>query len=170
MLVFMIFSERKKVFREGKKCEKIRAKRLRSLFCLFVGKVVSGVGDEEVVVIEGVVVKSSSLEMLTNSCLGGIMVSLIFLEGLEGEALEEFMVELFKKEDKMNEMMSSGEGGLVLYGPSEGTPYANSSSDHRSVKAYASSQELKYEARTNLFTYFKETLKLDKAEQRANIV
>nr|GEY94965.1 hypothetical protein [Tanacetum cinerariifolium] len=35
---------------------------------------------------EGVVVTSSSLEMLTNNCLGGIMVSLIFLEGLEEEA------------------------------------------------------------------------------------
>ncbi|GJR97757.1 putative ribonuclease H-like domain-containing protein [Tanacetum coccineum] len=45
-----------------------------------------GVGDEEVVVGEGVVVTSSSLDMLTNSCLGGIMVSLIFLEGLEEEA------------------------------------------------------------------------------------
>ncbi|GJW47752.1 ATP-dependent DNA helicase PIF1-like protein [Tanacetum coccineum] len=45
-----------------------------------------GVRDEEVVVGEGVVVTSSSLEMLTNSCLGGIMVSLIFLEGLEEEA------------------------------------------------------------------------------------
>ncbi|GKF29106.1 hypothetical protein Tco_0095448, partial [Tanacetum coccineum] len=44
-----------------------------------------GVGDEEVVVGEGVVVASSSLEMLTNNCLGGIMVSLIFLEGLEEE-------------------------------------------------------------------------------------
>ncbi|GJT36134.1 ribonuclease H-like domain-containing protein [Tanacetum coccineum] len=37
--------------------------------------------------------------MLTNSCLGGIMVSLIFLEGLEEEALVEFMVELCE-EDK----------------------------------------------------------------------
>ncbi|GJU38899.1 hypothetical protein Tco_1191856 [Tanacetum coccineum] len=52
-----------------------------------------GVGDEEFVVGEGVVVTSSSLEMLTNSCLGEIMVSLIFLEGLEEEALVEFMVE-----------------------------------------------------------------------------
>nr|GEV57713.1 hypothetical protein [Tanacetum cinerariifolium] len=51
-----------------------------------------GVRDEEVVVEEGVVVTSSSLEMLTNSCLGGIMVNLIFLEGLEEEALVEFMV------------------------------------------------------------------------------
>ncbi|GJX33835.1 hypothetical protein Tco_0245392 [Tanacetum coccineum] len=46
-----------------------------------------GVGDEEVVVREGVVVISSSLEMLTNNYLGGIMVSLIFLEGLDEEAL-----------------------------------------------------------------------------------
>ncbi|GJU46597.1 hypothetical protein Tco_1203863 [Tanacetum coccineum] len=45
-----------------------------------------GVGDEEVVVGEGMVVTSSSLEMLTNSCLGGIMISLIFLKGLEEEA------------------------------------------------------------------------------------
>ncbi|GJR51642.1 putative reverse transcriptase domain-containing protein [Tanacetum coccineum] len=50
-----------------------------------------GVGDEEVVVGEGVVVISSSLEMLTNSCLGGIMVSLIFLEGFEEEVFVEFM-------------------------------------------------------------------------------
>nr|GEU37115.1 hypothetical protein [Tanacetum cinerariifolium] len=42
-----------------------------------------GVRDEEVVVGEDVVVTSSSLDMLTNSCLGGIMVCLIFLEGLE---------------------------------------------------------------------------------------
>ncbi|GKE02768.1 hypothetical protein Tco_1390751 [Tanacetum coccineum] len=52
-----------------------------------------GVGDEEVVVGEGVVVIYSSLEMLTNSCLGGIMVSLIFLEGFEEEAFVEFMVD-----------------------------------------------------------------------------
>ncbi|GJZ93396.1 ribonuclease H-like domain-containing protein [Tanacetum coccineum] len=52
-----------------------------------------GVGDEEVVVGEGVVVISSSLDMLTNSFLGGIMVSLIFFEGLDEEAFVEFMVE-----------------------------------------------------------------------------
>ncbi|GJR09433.1 hypothetical protein Tco_0792085 [Tanacetum coccineum] len=45
-----------------------------------------GEGQEDVVMGEGVVVTSSSLEMLTNSFLGGIMVSLIFLEGLEEEA------------------------------------------------------------------------------------
>nr|GEW18312.1 hypothetical protein [Tanacetum cinerariifolium] len=54
--------------------------------------------DEEVVVGEGVVVTSSSLEMLTNSCLAGIMVSLIFLKELEEEALVEFMIELFEKD------------------------------------------------------------------------
>nr|GEY40487.1 hypothetical protein [Tanacetum cinerariifolium] len=88
MLVTKIFSKRKKVFRERKKCEKIHAKR-----------------DEEVVVGEGVVVTSSSLEMLTNSCLEGIMVSLIFLEGLEEEALVELMVEVFEEDedDKKNE-------------------------------------------------------------------
>nr|GEX58374.1 hypothetical protein [Tanacetum cinerariifolium]GEX93976.1 hypothetical protein [Tanacetum cinerariifolium] len=63
------------------------------------------VGYEEVVVGEGVVVTSSSLEMLTNSCLGGIMVCLIFLEWLEEEALVEFMVEVFEedKDGKKNE-------------------------------------------------------------------
>ncbi|GJX19462.1 hypothetical protein Tco_0222139 [Tanacetum coccineum] len=63
-----------------------------------------GVGDEEVVIGEGVVVTSSLLEMLTNSCLGGIMVSLIFLEGLEEEALVEFIVEWFEddEDDKKN--------------------------------------------------------------------
>nr|GEW01598.1 reverse transcriptase domain-containing protein [Tanacetum cinerariifolium] len=61
-----------------------------------------GVGDEEVIVGEGVVVTSSSLEILTNSCLGRIMVSLIFLEGLVEKALEEFMVESFEDDDKMS--------------------------------------------------------------------
>ncbi|GJW62708.1 hypothetical protein Tco_0112043 [Tanacetum coccineum] len=42
-----------------------------------------GEGEEDVVMGEGVMVTSSSLEMLTNSCLGEIMVSLIFLEGLK---------------------------------------------------------------------------------------
>nr|GFA66759.1 hypothetical protein [Tanacetum cinerariifolium] len=56
-----------------------------------------GVGDEEVVVGEGMVVTSSSLEMLTNSCQGGFMVSLIFLEGLEKATLVEFMVECLRK-------------------------------------------------------------------------
>nr|GEV55590.1 hypothetical protein [Tanacetum cinerariifolium] len=64
-----------------------------------------GVEDEEVVVGEGVVMTSSSLEMLINSCLGGIMVSLIFLKGLEKENLVEFMVELFEEDEdgKKNE-------------------------------------------------------------------
>ncbi|GKE03211.1 hypothetical protein Tco_1395229 [Tanacetum coccineum] len=68
-----------------------------------------GVRDEEVVVGEGVVVTSSSLKMLTNSCLGGVIVSLIFFEGLEEEDLVEFMVEfmveLFEEDEdgKKNE-------------------------------------------------------------------
>nr|GFB00654.1 hypothetical protein [Tanacetum cinerariifolium] len=66
-----------------------------------------GVGDEEVVVGEGVVVTSSSLDMLTNSCLGGIMVRLIFLEGFDEEALVEFMVE-WCKEDKNNDRNEEG--------------------------------------------------------------
>ncbi|GJZ32635.1 hypothetical protein Tco_0578071 [Tanacetum coccineum] len=108
MLLIKRFSERKKVFRERKKTGKIRAKRrddfgvevdVRVLEEEVVPKVdnvslVDGVfdgafggeGEEDVVMGEGVVVTSSSLEILTNSCLGGIMVSLIFLEGLEEEA------------------------------------------------------------------------------------
>nr|GFB32623.1 hypothetical protein [Tanacetum cinerariifolium] len=57
------------------------------------------VGDEEVVVGEGVVVISSSLDMLINSCLEGIMVRFIFLEGLDVEALGEFMVEWYKEDE-----------------------------------------------------------------------
>ncbi|GJX57604.1 hypothetical protein Tco_0287501 [Tanacetum coccineum] len=57
-----------------------------------------GVGDEEVVVGEDVVVTSLSLDMLTNSYLGGVMVSLIFLEGLDEEALVKFMVEWCKED------------------------------------------------------------------------
>ncbi|GJZ80061.1 hypothetical protein Tco_0644898 [Tanacetum coccineum] len=54
---------------------------------------------------EGVMVTSSSLEMLRNSYLRGIMVSFVFLEGLEEEALVEFMVELFEEDEygKKNE-------------------------------------------------------------------
>nr|GEU52054.1 hypothetical protein [Tanacetum cinerariifolium] len=58
-----------------------------------------GVGDKEVIVREDVVVISSSLDMLTNSCLGRIIVSLIFLEGLDEEALVEFMVEWYEEEE-----------------------------------------------------------------------
>nr|GEY38810.1 hypothetical protein [Tanacetum cinerariifolium] len=76
---------KKKVFRERKK---------------FFNGAFGGVGDEEVVVGEGMVVTYSSLEMFTNSFLGGIMVSLIFLEELKEEALVEFMVELFEEDDK----------------------------------------------------------------------
>ncbi|GJZ34040.1 hypothetical protein Tco_0579476 [Tanacetum coccineum] len=64
---------------------KKRVQRLRRVDGVF-DSAFGGVGDEEVAVEEVVVVTSSSLEMLTNNCLGGIMVSLIFLEGLEEEA------------------------------------------------------------------------------------
>ncbi|GJZ01829.1 cysteine-rich receptor-like protein kinase 8 [Tanacetum coccineum] len=66
------------------------------------------VGDEEVVVEEGVVVTSSSLDILTNSCLGGIMVNLIFLVGLEEEALVEFMVE-WCEEDEDDDRSEEGD-------------------------------------------------------------
>ncbi|GKF19844.1 hypothetical protein Tco_0068482 [Tanacetum coccineum] len=50
-----------------------------------------GDGEEDFVVEECVVVSSSSLDRSTKSCLGGIMVSLIFLEGLEEEACVDAM-------------------------------------------------------------------------------
>ncbi|GKF14001.1 hypothetical protein Tco_0055463 [Tanacetum coccineum] len=50
-----------------------------------------GDGDEDFVIIESVVVSSSSLVKSTKSFLGGMMVSLIFLEGLEEEAWVEVM-------------------------------------------------------------------------------
>ncbi|GKB20498.1 hypothetical protein Tco_0854421 [Tanacetum coccineum] len=45
-----------------------------------------GDGEEDFVMGEGMVVSSSSLDRSTKSCLGGIMVSFIFLERLEEEA------------------------------------------------------------------------------------
>ncbi|GKD06888.1 hypothetical protein Tco_1186573, partial [Tanacetum coccineum] len=51
----------------------------------------SGDGEEDFVMGEGVVVSSSSLDMFTKSCLGGMMVSLILLEGLGEEAWVESM-------------------------------------------------------------------------------
>nr|GEX19144.1 hypothetical protein [Tanacetum cinerariifolium] len=50
-----------------------------------------GDGEEGLVMGEGVVVSSSLLDRFTKSYLGGIMVSLIFLEGLEEEAFVEAM-------------------------------------------------------------------------------
>nr|GFB08355.1 hypothetical protein [Tanacetum cinerariifolium] len=47
--------------------------------------------EEDFVMEEGVVVSSSSLDRSTKSCLGGIMVSMIFLEGLEEEACVDAM-------------------------------------------------------------------------------
>ncbi|GJR54603.1 hypothetical protein Tco_1405124 [Tanacetum coccineum] len=50
-----------------------------------------GDGDEDFIMGEGVVVSSSSLVKSTKSFLGRMMVSLIFLEGLEEEAWVEAM-------------------------------------------------------------------------------
>ncbi|GJV39680.1 hypothetical protein Tco_1418120 [Tanacetum coccineum] len=46
-------------------------------------------GDDDFIIGEGVVVSSSSFVKSIKSCLGGMMVSLIFLEGLEDEAMVE---------------------------------------------------------------------------------
>ncbi|GKD29437.1 hypothetical protein Tco_1240215 [Tanacetum coccineum] len=118
MLVIKRFSERKKVFRKREKTEKFHAKRNDFSVgngAVFIVDVVfdgafGGVGDEEVVVGEGVVVTSSPLDMLTNSCLGRIMVSLIFLEGLDEEALVEFMVEWCEEDEDDDK---SGEDDLL---------------------------------------------------------
>ncbi|GKC20969.1 hypothetical protein Tco_1023119 [Tanacetum coccineum] len=55
---------------------------------LFFDGAFGGDGEEDVVMGEGVVVTSSCTLalMLTSRCLGEMMVSLIFLEGLEEEA------------------------------------------------------------------------------------
>ncbi|GJV75327.1 hypothetical protein Tco_1506911 [Tanacetum coccineum] len=58
--------------------------------------VFGGDGEEDFVIREGVIVSSSSLDMFTKSCLDGMMVSLIFLEGLE----EEDWVESMEVEEK----------------------------------------------------------------------
>ncbi|GKE11359.1 zinc finger, CCHC-type containing protein [Tanacetum coccineum] len=51
-----------------------------------------GDGEEDFVMGKRVVVSSSSLERSTKCCLGGIVVSLIFLEGLEEEACVDAIV------------------------------------------------------------------------------
>ncbi|GJZ61725.1 hypothetical protein Tco_0617862 [Tanacetum coccineum] len=62
--------------------------------CIIRGKSAFGRdGEEDFVMGEGVVVSSSSLERSIKSCFGGIMVSLIFLEGLEEEACVDVMEE-----------------------------------------------------------------------------
>ncbi|GJU68160.1 hypothetical protein Tco_1254419 [Tanacetum coccineum] len=61
-----------------------------------------GDGEEDVVMGEGVVVTYSSLEMLTKSCLGGMMVSLIFLKRLEEEAYVEAMEERYEGDEDDN--------------------------------------------------------------------
>ncbi|GJU29635.1 hypothetical protein Tco_1173224 [Tanacetum coccineum] len=80
---------------EGRLATKGDATRLTLFFCAFVGKIdpvfdgaFSRDGEEDFVMGEGVIVSSSSLDRSTKSCLGGIMVSLIFLEGFIGMRLE----------------------------------------------------------------------------------
>ncbi|GJT60177.1 hypothetical protein Tco_1003710 [Tanacetum coccineum] len=93
IVVIKRFSKRKKVFKERKKTEKFvqreevvpKVDDVSLVDGIFDGAF-GGDGEEDVVMGKGVAVTSSSLEILTKSCLGGIMVSLIFLEGLEEEA------------------------------------------------------------------------------------
>ncbi|GJZ65800.1 hypothetical protein Tco_0622496 [Tanacetum coccineum] len=61
--------------------------------------------------IQGVVVTFSSLEMLTKSCLGGMMVSVIFFKGLEEEALVEAMKVRYKEDE---DDIKSGEDGYLI--------------------------------------------------------
>ncbi|GJV18404.1 hypothetical protein Tco_1367424 [Tanacetum coccineum] len=77
---------------------------------VFLNGAFGGVGDEEVGVGEGIVVTSSSLEMLTNNCLGGMIVNLIFLEGFKEEAFVshvEFVLRKMKmiKDDRRSFMI-----------------------------------------------------------------
>nr|GEU65312.1 reverse transcriptase domain-containing protein [Tanacetum cinerariifolium] len=89
--------------KEGIRSLKTRFNNVSDQDIVFDG-VFGGYGKEDVVIGEGVVVTSSSLERLTKICLGGIMVSLIFLEGLEEEALVEAMEVRYEgdEDDKNN--------------------------------------------------------------------
>nr|GEY21504.1 hypothetical protein [Tanacetum cinerariifolium] len=64
-------------------------------------------GEEDFVMRCGVVVSYSSLNMFTKSCLGGMMVSLIFLEGLQEEAWVESM-EVKEKDEEEDFVMRCG--------------------------------------------------------------
>ncbi|GJZ87824.1 putative nucleotidyltransferase, ribonuclease H [Tanacetum coccineum] len=61
--------------------------------------VFSGDEEEDIVIGEGMIVASSSLEMLTKSFLGGMMVRLIFFEGLEEEARVEAMEKRYEGDE-----------------------------------------------------------------------
>ncbi|GJZ00737.1 hypothetical protein Tco_0518166 [Tanacetum coccineum] len=54
---------------------------------------------------------SSSLHMLTNSCLGGIMVNLIFLEGLDEEEFVEFKVRILQKSQENGQNWTNTDTG-----------------------------------------------------------
>ncbi|GJS70660.1 hypothetical protein Tco_0703501 [Tanacetum coccineum] len=66
--------------------------------------VFGGDWEEDLVMGEGVVVASSSLERLKKSCLGGMIVSLIFFKGLEEEASVEAIEVRYEgdEDDKKN--------------------------------------------------------------------
>nr|GEW55384.1 hypothetical protein [Tanacetum cinerariifolium] len=79
MLVIKIFSEKKK---EEVVPKVDNVSLVDELFNGAFGKDV----EEDFAIGEGVIVSSSSLDMFTKSYLGGMIVSLIFLEGLEEKA------------------------------------------------------------------------------------
>ncbi|GJW64201.1 hypothetical protein Tco_0116085 [Tanacetum coccineum] len=75
-----------------------------------------GDGEEDFVMGEGVVVSYFSLDRSTKCCLGGIMVSLIFLEGLEEEAcVDAIEVEEKRSEEDDCEDDKDGEGDDYLF-------------------------------------------------------
>nr|GEV83491.1 hypothetical protein [Tanacetum cinerariifolium] len=67
-----------------------------------------GDGDDDFVIRKGVVVSSSAFVKSTKSCLGGMVVSLIFLKGLEDEA----WVEAMGVEGKFGAQGELGEKGV----------------------------------------------------------
>nr|GEY23459.1 hypothetical protein [Tanacetum cinerariifolium] len=94
MLVIKRFSEGKKDLERERRLENFMQREEGvfswldevSLFDVVFDGAFEGVGDEEVVVREGVVRFSSSFVRSTKSCFGGMMVSLIFLKPWEEEA------------------------------------------------------------------------------------
>nr|GEX61496.1 hypothetical protein [Tanacetum cinerariifolium] len=80
---------------------------------------------------------------VTTSSRAIILSSLSLL--LSGKRIHDMIIQDIRLIDQLrtlahDEFKQKGEGGLIWYGPSLGTPYANSSSDHWSVKTQASSQ------------------------------
>ncbi|GJZ27297.1 hypothetical protein Tco_0571550 [Tanacetum coccineum] len=78
-----------------------------------------GDGDEDFVIGEGVIVSSSSFIKSTKSFLGGMLVSLIFLEGLEEEAWVEAMRVESDSRLKRHDDNDPDETCLVAQAPNE---------------------------------------------------